>query len=200
MPTSRAGAGSWCLAVFGPVFAWWCYFAPWSLLAGLSSPFLPPKRARPGLQRVTLRLPEQIAPPGERSWPAPTFFPLNQTQLPPGPPGTPSTHPAPTKPAPCLGLHLTLTTTSLRPLLLHPSSSTHLTAPHLPPSPPARRTATSTSCGLLARPAASCHFYERDGLRRPLDNGCSLMRSRNGRIEVVKTAPTLPTIFVTTLL
>jgi hypothetical protein len=139
-------------------------------------------------------------PPGERSWPAPTFFPLNQTQLPPGPPGTPSTHPAPTKPAPCLGLHLTLTTTSLRPLLLHPSSSPHLTAPHLPPSPPARRTATSTSCGLLARPAASCHFYERDGLRRPLDNGCSLMRSRNGRIEVVKTAPTLPTIFVTTLL
>jgi len=68
------------------------------------------------------------------------------------------------------------------------------------PLPPLAGPQPPKTCGLLARPAASCQFYERDGLRRPLDNGCSLMRSRNGRIEVVKTAPTLPTIFVTTLL
>jgi hypothetical protein len=122
--------------------------------------------------------------------------PLNQTRCPnPPSPAGPAPHqssafishspPPPPPPPP--------------PLLSTPSLSLppHLSSPSPPPLAGPQRLKT---CSLLARLSASCESYQRDGLRRPLDNGCSLMRSRTDELKLSRRPNPSRRFFVTTLL
>ena len=71
--------------------------------------------------------------------------------------------------------------TSLRPLHLTSFSPPHLlslTSPHL------HSQDRYIDVQLACTPPLRVQFYARDGLRRPLDNGCSLMRSRTDELKL----------------